>query len=50
MYAVGDVRHTAEGVLEAVGWRGRDETGVNPTEIGAPSTINRAISLDTYHK
>lgn len=50
MYAVGDVRHTAEGVSEAVGWRRRDETGVNPTEIGVPSTINRVISLDMYHE
>jgi len=31
---------TLEGVVEAVGWRSRAETGVKPTDIVVPSTIN----------
>ena len=36
----GGLRLTLKGVLEMVGWRRRDETAVNPTEIGVPSTMN----------
>ena len=41
------MRHTLEGVLEIVGWRRRDETGVNPTEIGVPSIINHVNKHDS---
>ena len=40
VYACEDVRHTLRGVLEMVGWRRRDETGVKPTLIGVPSSIS----------
>ena len=33
----GGAQRTLEGVLEMVGWRRRDETGVKPTEIEVPS-------------
>ena len=39
VYACADVRHTLKGVLEMVGWRKRDDTGVKPTLIGVPSSI-----------
>ena len=44
---MGVTQRTLEGVLEMVGWRRRDETGVKPTEIEVPS-INHVINTNHW--
>ena len=46
-WIAGSRQHTSAGVFEIVGWRGRAERGVKPTEIGVPSIIKHVNTVPT---